>query len=45
MQNPRKRFEKMTKDRNFGPISGPKNWALEDHIVHIPESSSNEHMK
>ena len=45
MWNQWKSFEKMTNDRNFGPIWGPFNWASEAHIVHISESSYNEHIK
>ena len=29
----------------FWLIWGPKYWAFDDHIVHISESSSNEHIK
>ena len=38
----------MTKHQNFDLLWGPKwprNWALEAHIVHICESSSNDHNK
>ena len=41
MWNQWKRFEKMTKDRSFGPILG----SFEAHIVYISESGSSKHIK
>ena len=47
MWNLWKLFEKVTKVQNFHLLwdpKWPKNWAFEAHIVHISESSSNEHI-
>ena len=48
MKSQWKLFEKVTKHRNFVLLWDPKrpiNWAFEAHIVHIYESSFNEHIK
>ena len=37
-------FWKIIKDRNFGPILWPQNWALEAHVVLISENSPNENL-
>ena len=48
MWNQWKLYEKVTRVQNFDLLWGtkwPQNWAFDAHIVHISESSSNEHIK